>query len=74
LGAFGARGATMIAGTEPVKIRRNLAEIVDFASSSARADVDWLPPLENQARNTVFVTHGDPAAASAEADSGMRAS
>lgn len=69
--AAGTRSATMVAGAKRVKIHgqtyRIAAEIAELASLSAHADVDelvdWLAPLKRQPPKYVFITYGEPAAA-----------
>lgn len=74
--AAGTRGAAMVAGAEQVKIHgdtyRVAADITELTSLSAHADVDelidWMMPLDNQPPTAVFITHGEPTAASALRD------
>lgn len=70
--AAGTRGAAMAAGAESIKIHGEYvpvrAEVVKMDSLSAHADyveiLQWLRGLESPPR-TVFITHGEPAAADA---------
>lgn len=74
--AAGTRGASMVAGAKQVKIHGDIygvaADIAELTSLSAHADVDelidWLKPLDNQPPKAVFITHGEPTAASALRD------
>lgn len=71
--AAGTRGASMLAGAKSVKIHGRSytinAEVNEITSLSAHADadelVDWMAPMRDAPPKRVFVTHGEPAAASA---------
>lgn len=73
--AAGTRGADMIAGATSLKIHGDsvsvAAEVANLSMLSAHADrgeiLDWLANFETPPRQT-FVTHGEPAAASALRD------
>ncbi len=70
--AAGTRGAAMAAGAESIKIHEEYvplrAEVVKMDALSAHADyveiLQWLRGLDTPPR-TVFITHGEPAAADA---------
>lgn len=74
--AAGTRGSAMVAGAKRVKIHGRTYEIAanvtELTSLSAHADVEellsWLAPLRDRPPKTVFITHGEPAAASALQD------
>jgi len=69
--ATGTRGAAMLAGAESVRIHGQSfaisAEIAEITSLSAHADagelIDWMSPLRDTPAKTVFITHGESAAA-----------
>jgi metallo-beta-lactamase family protein len=71
--AAGTRGAAMVAGVKSLKIHGQsydvIAEVTEMTSLSAHADseelIDWMAPLKDQPPKTVFITHGEPAAAEA---------
>ena len=71
--AAGTRGAAMLAGAEKVRIHGQSfpvrAEIAEISGFSAHADYkelsDWVEPLKKHPPKTIFVTHGEPAAAAA---------
>jgi len=71
--AEGTRGAALLAGAERLKIHGDYypvrAEITAIASLSAHADsselLDWVRPIAAHGPAQVFVTHGEPPAATA---------
>jgi metallo-beta-lactamase family protein len=74
--AAGTRGAAMLAGAQKIRIHGQSfpvrAEIAEISGFSAHADyeelTDWVAPLKQHPPKTIFVTHGEPAAAAALRD------
>jgi len=75
--AEGTRGAALLAGAQRLKIHGDYypvrAEVTAIGSLSAHADsaeiVDWVRPLATHSPARTFVTHGEPPAAAALAES-----
>ncbi len=74
--AAGTRGASMVAGARSVKIHGQTfaikADVCELTSLSAHADcdemIDWLSPLQRRPPRAAYITHGEPAAATALRD------